>query len=211
MRFARNTVLEVVGAVVTEVGVFVLWQVLGLIPSWVAVAALVVGITVWIALYFLYKPESTSVSSQELGSMIRKWLSDHGWEVQDFPPNPIDTWHFIIKTELGYVLETSLQKGKDSIGVIAAYRISPSHKAKLDKMSSEEIQRFYFKLQTEMAQGQYDWDVDPRVENPNVIIPLAIVPREPMFTKTDFIRAVEKVLKGLTLVIGYFNSELGKP
>jgi hypothetical protein len=107
-------------------------------------------------------------------------------------------------------MQVSLQKGKGYVGMIGVYRIPPGQKARLNRMSSKEIRKFYYTLKTELAKNGYDWDTDPPyVENPNAVIPIYKGPPETVSTKADFLREITKVLNGLSLVTGYFNKELG--
>lgn len=58
---SRNIVLAIVGGLATEAGVYILWKVFGLIPSWVAISAFVILLIVWVLLYYKYKPKETNM------------------------------------------------------------------------------------------------------------------------------------------------------
>ena len=174
-----------------------------MIPAWGAYVVFVAGVAVWLILYVLYKTE-------KLESKMKNWLKQHGWSVSDrSPPDPMDMFHLIIKTEFGYLIEVSQEKGNEFLGIQGAVTVSPPDKAKLAKMASPDLKKFYYTLKTEMAKGAYDWDTKPRIENPDDILVFVKSSPESVATKGDFIRAVEKVINGMSLVIGYLRKELG--
>jgi hypothetical protein len=85
----RSTLLEVVGAFATEVGVFVLWHFLDLIPSWFAYSAFAGLVVIWLVVYLRYKPTSHSLTIEPIGMTPTKtfnpvqFIHQGWWENRD--------------------------------------------------------------------------------------------------------------------------------
>jgi hypothetical protein len=167
-------------------------------------------------LWFTEKKKPASMAPEELGSNIKKWLTDYKWTVRDYPRNnTVDIFHYIVTTELGYELQVNQEKDpknnkvNEYIGIIAVHWVTPAQKAKMDNMSKEESDRFITKFGTEMAKGGYQWVFDPLGPHPKAVISLFKGPPETVSTRADFFRETLKVLNGWIFIIGYFNTELG--